>query len=308
MTAPSLGMLSIPPQLVIDRCAQNRYYAAAIESPELLDAIELRARAQRMRAELPPIPAIQIPMTADADLKAWLETGAQTVQLEQSRAAKDDALARLIGAQDSRIAGIAATPDRALTYLNETMKAVMGIARHHVARLDGCAKAAQIVANGDPDVLRAYQDLRRLRYDEYDAIRAAQGWITSVDHREMHYRSRYLHDDDLASDLALANLDELFPAWKQHKPEFSIIATSDQPQPDPRPWPKDPTEQLIWMVVSGAKVWVPTWAQLGELGRRRMDERAHAGGKSRRPNQPNRRTKPQQIRTSELVNREIQTA
>jgi hypothetical protein len=303
MTAPSIGMVS--PQLVIDRCAQNRYYAAAVESPELLDAIELRARALRMRAELPPIPAVQVPTTADADLDAWLEIVAQTVQLELTRAAKDEALNRVIGTCDARIAGIAANSDRALTYLNEMIGNVMGIARHHVARLDGCHTAAQIVANGDPDPLAAYQDLRRLRSEEYDAVRTAQGWITSVDHREMHYRSKWLHDDDLASDLAIGDLDRVFPQWKQHKPEFSIIATSDQPQPDPRPWPKNPTEQLIWLVISGAKVWVPTWTQLSALGRRRTEERAHAGGQSRRPNQPNRRTKPQQIRTSELVNREI---
>ena len=303
MTSPTI-MLNAPAQLVLDRLNANRYYRVAVETPDLDEAIELRARAIRMRAELPPVPAVPLPATPDADLDAWLDDAAATVQLEFTRAARDDALARLIDTQEMRISRVTTTPDPSLARLDEIMQTIMGIARRLVERLDGHHNAAQIVANGDPKPLAAYQELRQLRAEEYDAIRTAQDWITSTDHRVTAYRSRYLHDDDLASDFTLGNLDDVFPQWREPKAaEYSITVRSDQP--DPRPWPKDPTEQLIWMVTSDAKVWVPTWAQLGELQRQRIAERAHTGGRSRRPNQTNRRTTPIQIRTSELINREI---
>ena len=229
----------------------------------------------------------------------------RTVQLELTGAARDQALARLIDTQEKRISIVANTPDPSLARLDGIMSTVMGIARRLVGRLDGCLNAQQIVANGDPEPLAAYQDLRSLRED-YDAVRTAQDWITSTDHRVTAHRSKYLHDDDLASDFAVANLDALFSAWREPKREYSISMSPEQP--DPRPWPKDPVDQLIWLVTSGAKVWVPTWAQLGELSRRRVEERAHRGGQSRRFNERKsnqQKPKPRQISTSELINKEI---
>jgi hypothetical protein len=301
MTSPAVGMLGVPAHLVIDRISANRYYRVAVETDDLEEAIELRGRAIRMRAELPPVPAVPLPATPDADLDAWLDDAAATVQIEYTRAARDNALARLIDTQEMRISRVTTTPDPSLARLDDVMQTIMNIARRLVERLDGCHDAPQIVANGDPKTLAAYQDLRSLREDEYDAVRTAQDWIIATDHRTTAYRSKYL-DDDLASDFSIANLDDLFPQWREPKREYSITVRSDPS--DPRPWPKDPVDQLIWLVASGAKVWVPTWAQLAELQRQRVAERAHRGGQSRRPNQ-NRRTKPTQIRTSELINREI---
>jgi hypothetical protein len=307
VTEPNIGAFGVPAQAVMDRCSRNSYYRAAVETPELLQAIGLRAEALRIRAELPRIPAVPLPTTAGADLAEWLELVAHTGELERARAAKDGALEHLVAKQDALIGSQAANAERALARLNQEMAGVMDVAQSVVARLGGCTNAAQIVASGDPNVLAAYGDLRRLRLEEYDAIRTAESWIRGDDHRQMNYRSNWLLDDDLACDFTASNMDELFAQWRDRKPEFAIISASDQPQADPRPWPADPTEQLVWFVTAGARVWVPTWAQLGELGRQRMTERAHpSGATSRRPNQRQQRPNPTPTnRTSVLLNKEI---
>ena len=76
MTSPAVGMLGVPAHLIIERISPNKFYRAAVETPELDEAIELRARALRMRAELPPVPPVPLPATADADLEAWLDGAA----------------------------------------------------------------------------------------------------------------------------------------------------------------------------------------------------------------------------------------
>lgn len=311
MTAPDLGLQSNPPALVIQRCMQNQYYRNAVQTPQLTQAIELRARALRMRAELTPIPPVPVPPSADVDLDDWLELTAKMADLERARAIRDEALGRLIAAQDGVISSIADNTERALTRLNESLANVMDVARKLVARLNGCHTASAIVAAGDDGALAAYQDLRRLRHDEYDPIRTAQDWLMIGDPRGDRHRSEWLYDDDLATDLTIANLDQVFPRWKRHQAEVSMTWTSDQPEPDPRPWPKDRVEQLIWMVTSDAKVWVPTNAELRQLGDRRMAERAHAGGAASRRPSPRLKQRQQRINkstgnaTSQLLNTEI---
>lgn len=312
MTAPDLGLQSNPPALVIDRCAANRYYRDAIASPQLTEAIELRRRALQIRAELAPVPPMPMPTGPDTDLDAWLELVTQIGELERSRAAKDQALENLIAAQDIRISSVASNTEPALARLHQSISSVMSVAADLVSRLNGHHTASAIVAAGDDGALAAYQDLRRLRHDEYDEVRLAQSWLMVGDPRADQHRSEWLYDDELADDTQLANLDEVFPKWKRHQSDFSMTRTSNQPEPDPRPWPKDKTDQLIWLVTSGAKVWVPTKTELRELGLRRMAQRAHAGGAPSR--RPGPRPKQRQQRTldkrttnkSELLNKETE--
>lgn len=310
MAAPDFDLVSIPPQLVMDRLAANRYYRLAMETPALMEAIELRSRALQTRAELAPTPAVPMPTGPDADLVAWCELVIQIGDLERIRAAKTEALEHLIAAQDIKISSVASDTAPALTRLNQSLAIVMDVARKLVSRLKGCHTASAIVANGDPDVLVAYQDLRRLRV-EYDSVRAAQDFLMTGDPRADWHRSEWLYDDELATDLAIGNLDEIFPRWKRHQSDFSVTRIADGPEPDPRPWPKDKTEQLIWLVTSGATVWVPTKADLHQLSERRTEERRHAGGApsrrpGRRPNQREQRVnKPSRNNPSVLLNKEI---
>ena len=205
-SAPVGVLLPIAPQLVAQRIDANKYYRAAISTPQLVDALELRAAALQARSALPRIPAVPLPTNA-VDLEAWLEAVAHTGELERQRATRDDALAHLIARQDALVGSIAADADRALAILNTAMTEVMGIASVLVSRLGGHHNAAAIVAAGDPDVLAAWQDMRRLRADEYDQIRAAEGWIRAGDPRELNYRSNWLYNDDLASDFTASNME-----------------------------------------------------------------------------------------------------
>jgi hypothetical protein len=99
--------------------------------------------------------------------------------------------------------------------------------------------------------------------NNYDQIRIAQEWAMSGDLQFTSWRSNYILDDPLATDIAIANLDQVFPAWRE--PDSTDTTFSDAPQDDPRPWPKDSLEQLIWLAASEAQPWVPTSADLSQL-------------------------------------------
>jgi hypothetical protein len=76
----------------------------------------------------------------------------------------------------------------------------------------------------------------------------------------MNHRSDHL-DDPLASDVIIRNLDELLPTWRDPDTRFAMQGTP----PDRRPWPEDSVEQLVWLINSGAEVWLPTASQLAKL-------------------------------------------
>jgi len=73
-------------------------------------------------------------------------------------------------------------------------------------------------------------------------------------------------------------LDSVFPDWK-HAPQNQAIRRWDGP-PDPRAWPADPIEQLVWLVTSGAEAWVPTLKQLDALKEQCLRDRAHPDGET----------------------------
>ena len=89
-------------------------------------------------------------------------------------------------------------------------------------------------------------------------------------------RSDYI-EDDLASDLQLANVDEVLPGW--NRPD-NRAALSFRELGDRRPWPiHDPIEQLVWLVTSDAEPWLPTTKDLAKLRAKRQARRTKAGPK-----------------------------
>jgi hypothetical protein len=102
----------------------------------------------------------------------------------------------------------------------------------------------------------------------YDDIRAAQSLVIDGDDLGRQYRqsakSSYLTDrgidDPLASDLAIANLDDLWPSWR--KPAAFGLDTRPV---DGRPWPSEPVQQLVWLASGNAEPWVPTLGELDAL-------------------------------------------
>ena len=57
-------------------------------------------------------------------------------------------------------------------------------------------------------------------------------------------------------------LENIFPDWRDKSSRLIMISGEE---PDPRPWPLDPIEQLVWFSSSDAQVWIPTRRQLDQL-------------------------------------------
>lgn len=273
MTAPTTPFVA-PAALIMSRCADNAYYRRAVQTRDYLQAVELREVAIKRRGAVPAVASVPMPPSADVDLTGWLELVGYMAEAERVRTVQIAALDQLIATCERRIESAAARPDAILQPLAGDMAAVMAKVGEAVARLDGCHTAGEVVASGDSEKLAAFGEIRTLR-SEYDQIRQAQEWALQGQHLAQISRSEYL-DDALADDAAVANLDEIFPAWKRPAPDIALMRWD---QPDPRPWPKDRTEQLIWCVTSGAQVWVPTLEELRELHNRRRLARSHPNGK-----------------------------
>ncbi len=263
--------------LVMSRTESNGFYQRAVVTSAFAEAIALRSKAMQWQAELTPVPQPAMPTRVDDDLDAWLEDVAQADAVERVRAAKYAALASLVKKCEAQVQGIVYQRDRQLASLARDLDAIMGTVAEVVDRLDGARNTGEVIDRGVADVWRELAPLRA----EYDAVRQAQDWIMVGDHRVQHCRSEYL-EDELATDLAIANLDRVFPDWK-HAPQNQALRRWGGP-PDPRPWPADPVEQLVWLVTSGAEAWVPTIRQLDELKQQRLDGRRHPDGQ--RESQP----------------------
>jgi hypothetical protein len=264
-------------QLVMRRAAVNDHYRAAVETPEYQEAIELHNLTARRLADLRPVPELPLPDSVDDDLDEWLGIAKRLAAAVIARQTEHSALTSLSRKCEARIQSVVHEKDRMLTSLARALGDVMAAAAEVVARLDGAQNAAQAIERGVAD---AWQELPPLRA-EYDSIRQAQDWVMSGDHRVIHCRSEYLWTDDLATDLAIANLDEVFSDWK-HAPRNNSIQQWDN-QHRLQPWPPDPTEQFVWLCTSGAQVWCPTTRQLDELKAQRQRARAHPDGPPPQP-------------------------
>jgi len=173
------------------------------------------------------------------------------------------ALSGLINKCDIMIQGVVHQKDRLLTSLADDLAEIMSQVSQAVERLDGARNPAEAIDRGVTD---AWRDLQPLR-DELDVLWTAQDWAMTGDQRVIHSRSEHL-DDDLASDLRIANLDEVFTDWK-HPPQNHALQRWDD-RSRLQPWPSDPIQQLVWLCTSGAKVWCPTTRQLDDLKAQRL--------------------------------------
>ncbi|WCS20127.1 hypothetical protein MML61_10120 [Mycobacterium marinum] len=253
--------------------ADNPYYGKAIRrNPHFAEAIELRQKAIAARGELlmqrpksPPSPT-----TVDDDLHGWLNAAASAAAAEAEWSARDQALAQLIAQCEARIQGVGMDRDAILRSLQVDLDALIERAAAAVQRLNGARTPTEVIAAGVGD---AWNELAALRSD-YDQIRQAQDSAMTGAPEMSMARSAYLIDDELASDAAFSNLDDIFPSWRNRTPSPPV---GFSPNWDDRaqPWPKDPVAQLVWIVTSGAQPWTPTTSQLNELWAKRRETRAH---------------------------------
>jgi hypothetical protein len=282
---------TVPAGAVMARCAESPHYRRAIESsyPEYAVDVEKRARLIRLRGDLslraeriPPSPA------ADADdWEGWLDRVAQIKLREWLRGEQLKTIGEEIGATEAAISGCAANPDALIRSFAADLLPVWSAIKAVVARLRGCHTAAAIVASGDPEVLGAYQELKPLAVELEDIYKQFD-IVTAGDALYMHAKSDYLYEsergDDWASEARIRNIDSIFRAWKQPAADIALMRWD---QPDPRKYPKDPVERVVWLVVVDAEPWMPTRQELRDLRNQKIRERAHPLGEPPQP-QPER--------------------
>ena len=279
MSTPVAAPAPATAQLVIRRAEMNAYYKRAVESDEYRQTLALWREAIRRRDELEPVPRPPMPTRVKHDLDEWLELVDTLEAAERRRTVHHNALTTLINNCENHIQSVVHQKDRLLASLATDLAEVMDDTTAAVERLNGARNPGEAIERGVAD---AWQELPPLRA-RYDSIRQAQDWVMNGDHRITGSRSEYLWTDDLASDLALANLDTVFSSWKSPPRNKAIQGWGDQQRL--QPWPADPVEQLVWLCTSDAEVWCPTTKQLDELKDRRLRERAHPNGEPKQQQQ-----------------------
>jgi hypothetical protein len=181
-----------------------------------------------------------MPTRMEHDLDAWMSVVEDLEAAEHQRSVRYNALSSLITSLESTIQAVVHEKNRLLSSLAQDLDKIMADAAAVVARLDGARNAGEAIKRGVAD---AWQELPTL-CDQYDTIRQAQDWIMAGDHRVVNARSEYLWTDDLASDLAIANLDTVFPDWKSPARNHAIQQWDNQNRL--QPWPAEPIEQLVY--------------------------------------------------------------
>lgn len=267
--SPSL-LQGVQPLVVINNIRANKYYARAISAAggdKYTEACRVREAALRKRGSLLPIQGPATPSAADS-IDDWLAAARVATAAEWERAADVQALNTLITDCERNIGNLGSDFDSLCRSLAADFDELMHSVGLVVHELQGARTPAQVIERG---VTEAWKQLPALR-DEYDLIRTAQKMVLGDQPQWQWAKSRVHHDDPLASDMALANLDIVFSAWKNG---------------GEAPWPADPIEQLVWLCTSGAEPWIPTLAQFDELGRQRRARVNPAPAvEPRRPNKP----------------------
>jgi hypothetical protein len=249
---------------VIARAKMNSRYAQLLATrPGYLEAVAMRDRAMQKQQSL-RFPAVAYPTppdSDDADLDQYLSDYAAAYEEDQFRNRQADALGAVVGACERSIGSAMDDPDALLRPLSDDLTNLMARITTVVDQLNGATNANEAITNNVAD---AWRELPALR-SEYDDIRRTQQLLMLHDDRPpSDYLSDYT-DDPLASDLIIANLDDVMPTWRTPDTRFTMQGNP----PDRRPWPNDPLEQLVWLVISGAKAWIPTTSELTALGQAR---------------------------------------
>lgn len=254
----------------------NEYLCRALDQfPEYARAVELRAKVLQAQRELRGVSAVPSPIDADGLDEFLAAVERRTVDRLVSEA-KRGALMSLRGEIDNQLPSILWVHcDAILGSLAADFAALMADVTGVASQLNGARNASEAIERGAESAWRQLPELR----DRYDQLRAAQQTVVLAavePHLLATAKSDYIADE-LASDLHLANLDEILPGWR--RPD-NRAATSFGELGDRRPWPiDDPIEQLVWLVTSDAEPWLPTTEDLGALRAKRQARLRKAGPK-----------------------------
>ncbi|MGH3968898.1 MAG: hypothetical protein ACRDTV_12490 [Mycobacterium sp.] len=248
----------------------NRYLAKVVD--ELAGhrtALDVAAQAQQMLDSLVApegIPADLHPLNTGAVNDEWVDASiahtAAVAMLERRRGVLLELL-RDANAQAASV--ITHNINQLLTRLNDDLTHLLDEARQAAAQLGGATTAEEAIAEdagthwkaltalaGEYALLREAQDdvMRRAPFDYLNGSRPANG-----------------QGEDHTSDLRLANLDQLWPDWRD--PGIKTIRM-DGGRDRLEPWPEDNAGLLLWLVTSPAQAWIPTLPQLDQLRTKRI--------------------------------------
>ncbi|GAB1811121.1 hypothetical protein [Mycobacterium sp. MUNTM1] len=254
----------------------NEYLRRALEEfPDYATAVELRAKVIQAQRELRGVSTVPSPTNVDG-LDEFLAAIERRTVDQLVFKAKHGALVSLRGEIDNQLPSILTVHcDAILGSLAADFSTLMADVTSVATQLNGARNASEAIAHGAEDTWRRLPALR----DQYDQLRAAQQSVVLTafePHVLATAKSDYI-EDELASDLHLANLDEILPGWR--RPD-NRAATSFGELGDRRPWPiDDPLAQLVWLVTSDAEPWLPTTKDLRALRAKRQARTAKAGPK-----------------------------
>lgn len=286
--------------LTIFDVSANAYVQAAVESLDgYMDAMALVDAAQKALDNpptAPDVPAKLDPFVSGKIEEAWIDAKlsrrAELARLEQRRAALQDFRHE---AQRRAESLVATKLDTILGALNGELTKLLVEASKAAEQLGGARTAAEAVAaNAAP----AWKKLTALA-DDYERLRAGQQTVTmglalgywqSHDGRESH-----------ASDNYLANLDEVFPDWRDPGRGSGRVVHVDGRVHRYEPWPIDPVERLVWLVTSQAQPWIPTRAELDALYAERRRRRNPNPKPSTQPGPMLNKTPAPQYRRARVV-------
>lgn len=240
----------------------NEYLRAALaEIPDYGRLSALRAKLITYQIGLTPPAEATPPHSADDDIEGWLTEVNEHTAAHRAWQERFDALTAQVQHAGALLANIpTAHSETLLTHLGRELAALMAQTATVTDQLKDARTANEAIAKGVAD---SWQQLDPLR-QSYDVLREAQSQLMArVGNPTIlaNSSSQYLVDE-LASDLMVANLDEVLPGWRA--PQTGIIRIQG-PDPDRRPWPADPTEQLVWLITSNAQAWIPTLDELHKL-------------------------------------------
>ncbi|WP_285031969.1 hypothetical protein [Mycolicibacterium sp. lyk4-40-TYG-92] len=255
-------MSAIP---LINAARTNPALATALAAvPEWQRTVDVREAVQAKIISAPRTPSPPTPTSGD-QLDEWLDAAITANDQKALADRRHAALTSLAGELTHTLDGILfVVGDRMLANLHDQLTTVMTAVATIAEKLDGADNANAAITQQVERHWRALPELRA----RYDSIRAAQGAISSSVDPDMHRNAISPHTpDELASDLMLANVDELVPGWRIADTRW--VASG---YPERRtPWPTEPIEQLVWLATSDAQPWVPTTEQLEQLAEKRRN-------------------------------------
>ncbi|MFE3280956.1 hypothetical protein [Nocardia sp. NPDC059239] len=246
--------------------ADNEFYTAALEQlPGYQQAHATAEQAEQLLREL-----ISPSMTLPSPLSTGIVTGEWLDAVAAHRQALSDLEARraaLIELRDTARATLASLPvlyaDIMLGELNAALAPVISTGREICAGLHGASTPREVLDAGT-DAVRAWSNLAPV-VARYAKVRAAQFAVMAEFSDETQMAKSTINTDRRASDLLVANLDEISPSWRNPARDYNGNLMWSAP------WPADDTEYFVWLVTSDARPWVPTLAQLDQQHRDRAD-------------------------------------